>query len=518
MRSEQEYGKWKLTNTYCKLPGRFYTKPGPAYFPAPELLLFNEELAESLGIRFVMSGFTDHQKALIFSGNLILEGTEPLAQAYCGHQFGYFNLLGDGRAKLLGEWIGSDHIRYDIQLKGSGITMYSRGGDGKAVLSPMLREYMISEAMNGLGIPTTRSLAVVLTGETVLRDGLKKGAVLTRVAKSHLRVGTFQFARLGMKSDIEALADYAIDRHYPELNNILKKGENNRYIQFFKKITEIQAKLIAKWQLSGFIHGVMNTDNMSISGETIDYGPCAFMDTYDPSVVFSSIDANGRYRYENQPKIGKWNLARLAEALLPIADRNQERALEQLNETLSEFDGIYEEQWFIGMKEKLGLNPKKDTDSSDQRICIFCETEREDKKLIDTLLRLMKAKKADYTNTFAGLTMIAGNIDAGYLSGTEGMFKDLEFLNWIKQWKERRSMISNNEEQEYEGMKNINPFVIPRNHLVEEVLAEFEKGNKEPYLEFLQVLNRPYDYSENLQKYQELPLHPDPDYRTYCGT
>ena len=330
---------WDLENSYESLPKRFYTYAEKSNFPKPNLVLWNEKLAKELEFPDSI-GLSDMEKAEIFSGNEFLDGTSPIAQAYAGHQYGYLNMLGDGRAMLLGEKVLSSGERFDVQLKGSGRTVYSRGGDGRSSLAPMLREYLISEAMAALGIPSTRSLAVVTTGEDIRRESLLPGAVLTRVASSHIRVGTFQFAASLEPSNLRALADYTIRRHFLHLAN---EKEDEKYRLFLRAVIERQASLIARWQSVGFIHGVMNTDNMAISGETIDYGPCAFMDEYNPKTVFSSIDRHGRYRYENQPPIAQWNLARFAETLLPLLSENEEEALLIANEEIMKFKPLYEE-------------------------------------------------------------------------------------------------------------------------------------------------------------------------------
>ena len=397
--------KIKLENTYINLPDIFYSKQKPSSVPNPQLVAFNYSLAKEL--KLDIDYLTSKEGVEILSGNKVLEGTTPIAQAYAGHQFGYFTILGDGRAVLLGELITPKGERLDIQLKGSGETPYSRGGDGKASLGPMLREFIISEAMHGLNIPTTRSLAVVETGETVIRERLLPGAVLTRIASSHIRVGTFQYvASYGSTEELRSLADYAIERHYKELVN-----EDNKYLKFLKAVIEKQADLISKWQLVGFIHGVMNTDNITISGETIDYGPCAFMDTYNPNTVFSSIDRGGRYAYGNQPNIGAWDLARFAESLLPLLSENKDQAINLAQEGISEYPEIFKKKWLAGMRAKLGL---------------FNE-EVEDEALINELLSLMERYKADFTNTFRALTInkVEDIVMAVEVSGIKDGNKDL---------------------------------------------------------------------------------------------
>ncbi|RRD92671.1 YdiU family protein [Clostridiales bacterium COT073_COT-073] len=493
---------WQLESTYQSLPERFYTKANPAIFPAPELVIFNEELAKELGLEKLMAELTPAEKAQLFSGMVFPEGSEPISQAYGGHQFGYFNILGDGRAILLGERLAANGQRYDIQLKGSGRTAYSRNGDGKAVIGPMLREYLISEAMYALKIPTSRSLAVSLTGEKIYRHDFLPGAVLTRVAASHLRVGTFQFAYMGGKEEIQALADYAIDRHYPQLNDFPISGIDNRYQKLLAAVIENQAELIAKWQLIGFVHGVMNTDNMTISGETIDYGPCAFLDEYNPAAVFSSIDSGGRYRYENQPPMGQWNLSRLADAMLPLIDGDEDTAVALATGELLNYAACFHDFWRNGMKEKLGISGENKADEA----------------IIGDLLRFMEIHRADYTNTFVRLTLESGGHDGRYLQGTGELFADDKFIKWKELWKKRQQLSESRQDNIYQQMKAANPFVIPRNFRVEDALADFAKGNITTFLELLQALMHPYDYNSWHQKYQELSPKPMTGYRTFCGT
>ncbi|HTO03268.1 MAG TPA: YdiU family protein, partial [Opitutus sp.] len=372
---------WRLEQTYAQLPALFHFAIAPTPVQSPRLVVLNRPLAERLGLD--ADALASNDGAAIFAGNRLPPGSVPLAQAYAGHQFGHFTPLGDGRAILLGEQITPRGERFDIQLKGSGPTPYSRRGDGRAALGPMLREYIISEAMHGLGIPTTRSLAVAATGESVYRESALPGAVLTRVAASHLRVGTFQWAAAaGDETAVRALVDYTVGRHYPELS-----GAENRARALLGVVIERQAALIARWLLVGFVHGVMNTDNMAISGETIDYGPCAFIDVYDPVTVFSSIDRNGRYAYGNQPAIAQWNLTRFAETLLPLFDLVEERAVEIATEALAAFSERYQHHWLAGMRRKLGL---------------FTD-EPGDRALIESLLTWMQNSKSDFTNSFAGL-------------------------------------------------------------------------------------------------------------------
>lgn len=395
---------WCFDNTYARLPESFFSRVKPVPVPAPELVIFNEALAEEL--RLDAQALAGPEGAAVFAGNQLPAGAEPLAQAYAGHQFGHFAMLGDGRATLLGEHlIGSDR-RVDIQLKGSGITPYSRGGDGRAALGPMLREYIISEALHALGIPSSRSLAVVATGQQVLRQTPLPGAVLTRVASSHIRVGTFEYAAgLGDKSLLQNLADYTIKRHFPDLAQA-----QNPYLELLRAVMQRQSALVAQWLQVGFIHGVMNTDNVAIAGETIDYGPCAFMDAFDPATVFSSIDRRGRYAYGNQPNITQWNLARLAEALLPLLSNDQEQAVQQAEEVIHQFPDVFTAHWLAEMRPKLGLYG----------------SEPEDGALIEALQAWMHRHRLDYTNTLRALSPL-GAPDST-LSDKAG------FAEWYTKW------------------------------------------------------------------------------------
>ncbi|TYS14097.1 YdiU family protein [Rossellomorea vietnamensis] len=478
---------WNMDNSYARLPEAFYKMQKPEAVSHPELVVLNIEVAEELGLD--VEALKD--EAAVFAGNELPEGSEPLAQAYAGHQFGHFNMLGDGRAVLLGEQLNPKGERFDIQLKGAGRTPYSRGGDGRAALGPMLREYIMSEAMDALGIPTTRSLAVVTTGEGIIRETDLPGAVLTRVAESHLRVGTFQYAaNFAEPAELKALADYAIERHYPEVEE-----DENPYLSLLKAVIKRQAKLAAQWQMVGFIHGVMNTDNVTISGETIDYGPCAFMDAFDPSTVFSSIDRQGRYAYGNQPPITGWNLSRFAESLLPLIHEEQEKSLELAQAAVSEFPELFHAEWLAGMRAKLGL----------------FNAEKQDKELIDILLSKMHEHGADYTNTFAALTFDKPE-------ETE-LFGKPEFDRWYAIWKERQSRQDESPEQIHELMKNSNPAVIPRNFRVEEALeAAVEKGDYSVMERLLDALLEPYAHSADQAEYAKLPENPEEPYQTFCGT
>jgi uncharacterized protein YdiU (UPF0061 family) len=479
---------WRLEHTYTELPQLFHADARPSPVAAPRMVAFNTPLAKALGLDPDL--LNTPEGARIFAGNILPEGAHPIAQAYAGHQFGHFTALGDGRAILLGEQITPAGERVDIQLKGPGQTKYSRRGDGRAALGPMLREYIISEAMHALGIPTTRSLAVVMTGEPVYRETALDGAVLTRVAASHIRVGTMQWAAAHQDEDaLAALADYTRARHYPELT-----GAAEPHLALLDAIVDRQARLIARWQLAGFIHGVMNTDNMALSGETIDYGPCAFMNAYEPGTVFSSIDHAGRYAYGNQPPIAHWNLTRLAEAMLPLFDATPERAIQRATASLDRFPDLFEQYWLEGMRAKLGL---------------FTQ-EPDDKALADGLLAWMQRRAADFTNTFRMLTATAAA--AG---GSNG---DSEFDEWRGRLEARRSRQPQSAADVQDLMQRHNPAFIPRNHLVEEALeAAAERGDLSVMARLLDVLSTPYDHGRDLPEFSS-PGTTDRSYRTFCGT
>ena len=485
----QDNKNLKLENTYCELPNIFYSKEIPEKILNPKLVEFNKELAEDLGLDLKFLNSDEGIQYLV--GNKLLEGSTPIAQAYAGHQFGHFTMLGDGRAILLGEFISRNGQRFDIQLKGAGKTKYSRGGDGKAALGPMLREYIISEGMYGLKIPTTRSLAVISTGENVIREEILEGALLVRIAKSHIRVGTFQFARnFGDVEDLKKLADYTLNRHFKK-----DSYEGNSYLYLLKEVINNQAKLISKWQLVGFIHGVMNTDNMTISGETIDYGPCAFMDSYDINTVFSSIDINGRYAYGNQPKIGVWNLTRFAESLLPLLDDDIDNAIKIAEEALSNYGKLYNEYYFNGMRAKLGLFNK----------------EEEEENLILSLLTIMNKFKADYTSTFLNLTL--GNLEE------MSIFKSDDFKKWYESWQARLAKQNKSRDEIKKLMQSNNPTVIPRNYIVENAIKAAVNNNDYSVInKFLEALKNPYDYSNISEEYSKIPEVPSCPYKTYCGT
>ena len=479
---------WHFDNTYSRLPKVMSSQLTPIPVENPKLTIFNHGFSKELGLDF--SSLNNNQIASIFSGNLLPKESKCIAQAYAGHQFGYFTMLGDGRAILIGEHLSKNNKRFDIQFKGSGKTPYSRNGDGRAALGPMLREYIVSEAMHSLGIPTTRSLAVVKTGENVIRETPLPGAILTRVAASHIRVGTFQYVTATEdEKNLKTLFDYTIDRHYPKI-----KDSKTPAIDLLKIVMEKQIKLVVDWMRVGFIHGVMNTDNMAISGETIDYGPCAFMDAYDPETVFSSIDHNGRYAYFNQPGITKWNLARFAETLLPLIDKNKDKAIKIVTEIINNFGEIYKKNWLEMMRKKLGLIEKKNNDE----------------KLINDLLSLLHEQKADYTNTFCSLM----NEDVQ----NDKIFNNKEFIDWHQKWKECLAKNNNSTEESLKLMRSVNPIVIPRNHKVEEVLEAANKDDLNPFHDFLKVLEKPYENQIKNNNYQSPAPPSEKKYQTFCGT
>jgi len=479
---------WRFDNTYSKLPDTMLSKLDPIPVKSPKVVILNSSLSKELELDF--SNINNEDLASIFSGNKLPEGSDAIAQAYAGHQFGQFTMLGDGRAIVIGEHLSKNNQRFDIQFKGSGKTPFSRNGDGRAALGPMLREYIISEAMHALNIPTTRSLAVVKTGETVMRETPLIGAILTRVAESHIRVGTFQYAVTSKdKNDLKALFDYTINRHYPNLKN-----SKNPAIELLKIVIEKQTKLIVDWMRVGFIHGVMNTDNMTISGETIDYGPCAFMDNYDPETVFSSIDYQGRYAFFNQPGIAKWNLARFAESLIPLINDNKDKAIEMATECINNFATVYQKFWLEMMRKKLGLKGE----------------EIKDEGLIVELLSWMHKNKADYTNTFCFLMneKIQDN----------KIYNNQDFINWKNQWQERLKLHNNSMEKSLKTMRSANPIVIPRNHKVEEALESANKDDMKPMLNLIKILTKPYEKQEKIVSYQSPAPASNTKYQTFCGT
>ncbi len=480
---------WNFDNSYARLPKSFFTRINPTPVRSPKSIIVNGPLASSLGLN--VQALQSNDGTATLAGNRIPEGALPLAQAYAGHQFGHFNMLGDGRAVLLGEQITPVGGRFDIQLKGSGPTPYSRRGDGRAALGPMLREYIISEAMHALGIATTRSLAVVTTGESLIRETEQTGAIMTRVAASHLRVGTFQYAanRITVE-DFRTMADYTLQRHFPEVD-----ADEKRYLSLLQEVIKRQAALIAKWQLVGFIHGVMNTDNMALSGETIDYGPCAFMDVYDPATVFSSIDVHGRYAYGNQPNIAAWNLARFAETLLPLLHDNEEQAIKLAEDAISDFPELYQLHWLTGMRAKLG---------------IFNE-EPEDESLIEDLLGMMQKHRADYTNTFRAFTFDKPEDTA--------LFETAGFAQWHELWQARLGRQQESKASSHQLMRSSNPALVPRNHRVEEALeAAVEHEDYKVMERLLEVLSTPYAHSPEQADYCTPPALSNRPYRTFCGT
>ncbi len=480
---------WNFDNSYSRLPQSFFTNLNPSPVQSPKLIIFNDSLATSLGLD--VQALKSEEGVAVLAGNRIPEGALPLAQAYAGHQFGHFAMLGDGRATLIGEQITPLGERFDIQLKGSGRTPYSRGGDGRATLGPMLREFIISEAMHALGIPTTRSLAVVTTGESIIRETELPGAVLTRVAASHLRFGTFQYvAKWGTDEELRVLADYALQRHFPEIELV-----GNRYLALLQQVIKRQAALIAKWQLVGFVHGVMNTDNMTISGETIDYGPCAFIDTYDPTTVFSSIDVQGRYAYGNQPNIVGWNLARFAESLIPLLHDDYTEGAKLAQDAISEFPEQYHSNWLAGMRTKLGI----------------VNEEKQDEFLIEDLLRMMETYRADYTNTFRALTF--DKLEDEVLFGTP------EFAQWHERWQARLGRQQESKANSHQLMRDSNPAIIPRNHRIESALeAAVKQGDYGVMERLLEVLSSPYAHSSEQVDYSTVPVQSTSPYRTFCGT
>ncbi len=459
---------WNFEYSYTKLPSIYYSYVKPENIEDPKLLLFNSSLAKDLNLK-ISNKDKEICDFLLGKNN---KKINYFSQAYAGHQFGNFTILGDGRAHLLGEHI-INNKRYDIQLKGSGKTPYSRNGDGKAALGPMIREYLVSEAMHFLNIPTTRALAVILTGEKILREGYQPGAILVRVAKSHIRVGTFQFGRLLKNtSDFNNLISYTIKRLYPKIEK-----NNKLYLNFFKRVCEDQINLIIEWMRVGFIHGVMNTDNMSLSGETIDYGPCAFMDTYNPKTVFSSIDSKGRYSYENQSKIVLWNLARFAESILHLIDDNQNKAIEIVENILNDNREKYEIKWLEMMYKKINLS-----------------NDNKNKELVIELLDLMHIHKLDYTNTF---------IDLKY-----GKLDGKIFQNWMDKYSLRKK----------EKYHQINPLIIPRNHIIEEIINDSKNEDYKLLYLFNKVIRKPYEENNVDKKFLTPPDDHQKVYQTYCGT
>jgi serine/tyrosine/threonine adenylyltransferase len=485
------------SSSYAGLPERFFARIKPTPVAAPRLLRFNHALGRELGLE--MDDLDAEELAGLFSGNAIPQSWEPIAMAYAGHQFGYFvPQLGDGRALLLGEAIDRDGVRRDIQLKGSGRTPFSRGGDGRAALGPVLREYLVSEAMHALGIPTTRALAAVATGEPVVREEFLPGAILTRVAASFVRVGTFQY--FAARDDVDAvrqLADYVVDRHYPEA-----RTDERPYLALLRAVTNAQASLIASWMQVGFIHGVMNTDNMAVSGETIDFGPCAFMDSYDPAAVFSSIDRQGRYAYGNQPHAAVWNLARFAEALLPIIDADADRGAQLAGDVISTFSVRFADASLAGLRRKLGLSMQEDGDAA----------------LAEELLDAMRRNQADFTLTFRGLCDAAETADADARLRSQ-FANPRDYDEWAARWRARLTRESVAPRARAAAMRQVNPAIIPRNHRIERVIkAAVEGQDFAPFAELSTVLSQPYQPVAGFESYAAPPLPGERVLQTFCGT
>jgi uncharacterized protein YdiU (UPF0061 family) len=483
-------------NSYARLPEHFFARANPTPVAEPWLIKFNRPLAEELGLD---ADRLERNGAQVFSGNSLPEGAEPLGMAYAGHQFGQFvPLLGDGRAILLGEVIDKKGMRRDIQLKGAGKTPYSRRGDGRAALGPVLREYIVSEAMHALGIPATRALAAVVTGEPVYRERVLPGAVFTRVAASHIRVGTFQFlAARGDNESVKTLADYVIDRHYPQI-----KGDERPYLALLEAVAGAQAALIARWLCVGFIHGVMNTDNCAVSGETIDFGPCAYLDAYEPSKVFSSIDQGGRYAYASQPAIGQWNVARLAETLLPFLDPEPSEAVNLANDVIAGYGPRFQTHWLTGMKAKIGLIGEEDGDLD----------------LVQGLLTLMKEGQADFTLTFRRLADVAES-DAAQ-DTFAALFRDpAAIAPWLDEWRARLSRESATPHERVRAMRKVNPAYIPRNHRIEQAIrAAEDDGDFSLFEALLSVLANPYEDQPRFAAYAAPPTPSEEVFRTFCGT
>ena len=479
---------WRFDNTYSKLPDPFISNISPIPVKSPELIILNDNLGKQLGLNFSL--ISKKELSNLFSGNSLPEGSKSIAQAYAGHQFGHFTMLGDGRAVLMGEHISKNNERFDIQFKGSGQTPFSRNGDGRAALGPMLREYIISEAMHGLNIPTTRSLAVVKTGEDVVRENILQGAILTRVASSHLRVGTFQYVAMRKNdSELKTLVDYTINRHYPNI-----KKSKNIALDLLKILIELQIDLVVNWMRVGFIHGVMNTDNTSISGESFDYGPCAFINSYDPNKVYSSIDHNGRYSFGNQPKIIKWNITRFAESLLPIINHNKDKSIILAQSIIDKFDEIWSDKYYLMMLKKIGINSNN--------IKLY--------SLVDDLLFIMRKNNMDYTNTFCSLSHKNFKVS--------NIVNNIDFIKW----KKRRDLIMNNNNSIEESMllmKKSNPIVIPRNNLVQKAIEEAVNGDTALINKLLELYSKPYKYNDGLDEFTTPPSSDfEKCFQTYCGT
>jgi uncharacterized protein YdiU (UPF0061 family) len=485
----------RLSNTFAELPREFSARLAPTPVAKPQLIRLNETLAREIGLE--LDGVDANTLAEVFAGNLIPEGATPVAMAYAGHQFGHFvPQLGDGRAILLAEVVDSAGIRRDIHLKGSGRTPYSRGGDGRAGLGPVLREYVISEAMHALGIATTRTLAAVSSGESILRDGPTPGAVLARVGTSHIRVGTFEFhAARGNEVALRTLADYVIARHYPE-----SREAGNPYLALLSTIADRQATLVAEWMRVGFIHGVMNTDNMAVSGETIDFGPCAFMDAWDPATVFSSIDHRGRYAFSNQPAVAQWNLARLAETLLPLIDSDLEKAAGIATEVIVAFLETCQSRWQERLRGKFGLSGDEPGDGA----------------LIDALLEVLRTQEVDYTQFFWHLA----NVPTGRPDAARSLFRDpTAFDAWVDAWRGRLARDPRTSEDRFTAMRRLSPAIIARNHQVEHAIrAAVDSGDYAPFHALVDALARPYDPGAAQGRYAVPPAPAERVLQTFCGT
>jgi serine/tyrosine/threonine adenylyltransferase len=485
---------FQFDNSYARLPERFYASVYPEPVEGPRLLKFNMSLAKELGIE---ADFADQERlAAVLAGNVVPQGAMPIAMAYAGHQFGSFvPQLGDGRAILLGEVVDDKGVRRDIQLKGAGPTPFSRRGDGRAALGPVLREYIVSEAMHALGIPATRALAAVATGEQVYREMPEQGAVFVRVAASHVRVGTFQFfAARGDNEGVKTLADYVIERHYPELGTAKKP-----YAALLGAVASRQAELIARWLGVGFVHGVMNTDNMTISGETIDFGPCAFLDEYHQMKVFSSIDQGGRYAYRNQPGIGQWNIARLAECLLPIIDEDQDEAVDAANAVLKDFGERFQADWISVFRRKIGLTTEADGDGD----------------LVQRLLGAMQEGEADFTLVFRALADASEGRDERFLA----CFSDpAKAADWLSAWRERLAAEPQADVGRAAAMRAVNPAIIPRNHRIQEAISAANYGDFSFFERLLEALDRPYEERPEFADYMTPPKPEERVTRTFCGT
>ena len=482
-------------NSYQNLPQDFFERINPVPVKDPQLIVFNNDLGKSLGIDQKIS---KKELANIFSGNEILKGSSPIALAYAGHQYGNFvNQLGDGRAVLLGEVSTPNQERFDMQLKGSGQTRFSRQGDGRSPLGPVIREYVVSEAMNALGIPSTRSLAAVTTGEKVFREVILPGGILTRIAKSHIRVGTFEyFAAQKNTENLKTLADYTIKRHFPSLKDVA-----NPYLSLLEIVSERQIELISKWMGVGFIHGVMNTDNTSIVGETIDYGPCAFMDEYNPSTVFSSIDAHGRYAFGNQPLIAQWNMACFANSLLGLIDKDTEKATDKAQKVINNFPNKMSEAMMSVMCKKIGLD----------------STKTNSQEALTKLLRIMLDNKSDYTLTFRYLSeIIKGKRDSLF---KQQFLEHKQISNWLKEWKELIKDQNLAKKEIALSIENSNPVFIPRNHLVERAIeAAVENNDFSEMKTLLTILSKPYEEQSKYGQYMKPPKPHEVVHQTFCGT